>query len=293
MEDFVLHTTRITSDKLNEWKSIEYCDKTKERTNCVENVLQFLEIISPYLARQRSILHENIEEDNKGTSINDISQFLNEKTKYNVLPKIVDKANLSKILERDLDIKHGTILLLLRKHAMGHAVVIARYDENNILIIDPQMQHIINITSPSNFINYLTNGGYLDNQFMLLGKTGKKQGKRIHDSINYEPSITIRKKNTSHKKKIMRLNTIKEKGEGEGDKSLTLSRKNTLSRRYKNKGWTTTIKAKRKSMFIERGVSKRREKLTKMRQSSSNSNTKSKSKSKSKSISPSYKDIIT
>lgn len=152
------HVTRISNYILNNWSPL-LCHSN----DCVSNACTFLGI------EDRTIMHSFAQRYPHGVPISDLihSLDMHYNTSHYELPFIVLHNQLFRVntsLSDELLIEPGyaTIGLLYSNIATSnHAVVIARSDDNNIILLDPQQ--CSGIRGLHNIIDYM-----MSNQFHAL-----------------------------------------------------------------------------------------------------------------------------
>jgi hypothetical protein len=172
MNEAKLFTETLDKNEFKKWKALpSQCSLTG--TNCTENVLHFLKVISPALAKEL-----NHQQRGQGRCKEEISEIIQGKVQQKIVPLVVDKQTASRVLQKNISNFKGTLIGFISKSQMSHLVVIAKVD-NMEIIIDPQSSLMFSIQTRELFENYIQSGNFVDNQFLLFFENKKRMYSQI------------------------------------------------------------------------------------------------------------------
>ena len=223
---------RITQNNINFWSM----PVVPSGTNCAETAFTFLGVIS----RDECIASKT----NTGKFLNQITNVLLERAHGNFNFREI---KFDEELIRLLTPNFMTLGLLKRYNNIGHAVAIAVNQNNEIVLIDPQLKLGV-FTGMNSILEYLRKGNYLfpDGSYNLniaiskkktrnnsLFNNNSRSKKRQRTNIN---DLTLRMEQLALGKPIIKTKT----------KTKTKTKKRTTSKKLKKKKRTTSKKLKKK-----------------------------------------------
>ena len=193
----MIFVTPINQDQITHWKPYSNIEHKITPQDCVQTSLGFLNLIDQHVGYQQSKLHNYIK---KGTGIPEIIFLLEQKYKHLQFSKISFNTNafLYHILS-NIPQGHGTLGLFSTKHLTGHAVVIAKSAENELVIIDPQSSVINPIRTYEEFMsNYVNKNNFIS--LIIFQYKLKKSPKSKSKTLKRKRSPNSIRKNKSHEK---------------------------------------------------------------------------------------------
>lgn len=216
----LIFITPIEQEQIDNWRPYsKICGFNP--TDCVQTSLGFLNLIDENVGKQQSILHNYIK---KGTRISEIVYLLEQKytdSKFYVKEFDINENLYNNILSK-IPLSHATLGLFANEDKNGHAVVIAKSNENSLVIIDPQYELMEPIRTYAEFMTNFANKYNYKNLLLFQYKSKRTPKKR---TTKRKRSSNPIKKQSSYEKQTKKQRIVKSK------KPVKTLRRDTKSRR--------------------------------------------------------------
>ena len=154
--DELFQIEMYNNDFINNWVSLSSIKPSRQETNCAPNVLFFLGILDHNNAQQLSY-HTECDIKNPGMHLNEISIIVDafQRKGIRVNMYIIPIERIFESFNLRLQKNHVTFFDIRREDNLGHALVIGKDNNNELVVFDPQQREMY--MGENNIRNYLMN----------------------------------------------------------------------------------------------------------------------------------------
>jgi hypothetical protein len=200
-----LLTHKISNEKINQWNCLNKDVPREERYDCTINSMTFLDLIerdtAENYAKDINLLKSGVSDTQIVHELHKIFSNESENRSYKIKHLGLDTEWKRKIKNK-LGKNDSTVGLFHRQSTIGHAVVLAKNEDNILFIFDPQQQmYYPDVDSIVD--KYIKSQKFVNLSLIYNTKTGRKQ----------ETTVQLRKKKQLQPSKKQRIGTKEKSSE--------------------------------------------------------------------------------
>lgn len=194
-----LLTHKISNEQINQWNCLNKDVPREETYDCTINSMTFLDLIerntAENYAKDINLLKSGVSDKQIVNELHKIFSNETENRSYKIKDLGLDSEWKRKIKNK-LGKNYSTVGLFHRQSTIGHAVVLAKNEQDVLLIFDPQQQ--MYYADVDGIVDkYIKSQKFVNLSLIYNTKTGRKQ----------ETTVQLRKKNQLQPSKKPRIGT--------------------------------------------------------------------------------------